>query len=83
MKKFVCLVASGLLEIRIIQNLDIGIFMAFSQFHIGIFAVKRFRTLSAQICEIAHIAWLIRLSAAVDAAAGAGHNLNKVIVGFA
>lgn len=74
------LLASGLAQVSGIELLDGGILMGLTNRVVGIDVVEHLCPKCAYIGGVAHISRLLRLSAAVYTAAGASHNLNKVIV---
>ena len=83
MQQVVGLLASGLAKISGIEFLDSRILMGLADGVSCIAVVENLSSESPNIGSIAYIAWLLRLSAAVDAAAGTSHNFNKVVVSFA
>lgn len=76
-------VAARLAQILRVQLLHHGVLVALAQGHGLIFAIQGRRAQGTQIGEIAHIAALMGLAAAVDSPAGAGHHFHKVILRLA
>ena len=75
--------ASRFPKVGVIQLLDSGILMGLADGVILIQVIQHLRPQCADVGGIAHIAWLLRLSAAVYAAAGARHDFYKVIFALA
>ena len=78
-----CFGASGLSEIGIIKFLDSRILVRLTNRVVFIRIIQYLSTQSTDVNGIANISRLLRLASAVDTAAWAAHNLNKVVVGFA
>ena len=79
MQNLVCLMAVRFAKVLIIDLLDFGILMTLAELHSCILAVQCRRALFAQIDKVPDIAGLDRLTAAVDASAGACHNFHELI----
>ena len=77
------LVAAGLTEELVIDTLDCFALMRLAQGHILVRLVESGGSARSEVDEVAHDCVLDRLTAAVDAAAGAAHDLDEVIVGSA
>ena len=74
------LMAAGLTQELVVNPLDIGVLMATADRHIFILPVKRCGAEGADVGEIAYIGVLDRLAASVNAAAGATHNFDEIIL---
>ena len=83
MEHFVRLVAAGLTEELGVETLDSLALMRLAQGHIFVRLVESDGSARSEVDEVAHDSVLYRLTAAVDAAAGAAHDLDEVIVGSA
>ena len=73
-------VAAGLFEILLVDLLDDGVFMRFSEIHLLVGVVKNARSDGAEIDVRTNRERLSRLTASVDAAARARHDLNELNV---
>ena len=73
-------VAVGLVEILLIQSLDVGVLVRFTQFHTLIGVIYGLCAFCANVGGISRISVLNGLSAAVYATAGASHNFDEVII---
>lgn len=71
MEHFVSLVAAGLAEELVIETLDCLALMRLAQGHIFVRLVESGGSARSEVDEVAHDSVLDRLTAAVDAAAGA------------
>ena len=80
---FVSLVTAGLAEELGVETLDSLALMRLAQGHILVRLVESGGSARSEVDEVAHDCVLYRLTAAVDAAAGAAHDLDEVIVGSA
>lgn len=65
-------------EILVVQPLDRAVLMRFAKIHILVGCIEHSRALCAQIDCVAHLSRLRGLPAAVDAAARAGHDFDKI-----
>lgn len=83
MEYFVRLVAAGLAEELGVETLDSLALMRLAQGHILVRLVESCGSARSEVDEVAHDCVLYRLTAAVDAAAGAAHDLYEVVVGGA
>jgi len=77
------LVAAGLAEELGVETLDSLALMRLAQGHILVRLVESCGSARSEVDEVAHDCVLYRLAAAVDAAAGAAHDLYEVVVGGA
>lgn len=80
MQNLMGLFTAGLAQILLIHLFYQRIVVALPQGHALVLVVEGLGPQSLQVGEIAHICRLGGLSAAVDAAAGTGHDLDKVVV---
>ena len=78
MEELVSLVAAGLLQILIVQGLYVLVEVGQTQGLCRILGIQSLCTLSTQVGEVADRCRLDRLTAAVDAAARASHDLDEV-----
>ena len=77
------LVAAGLAQVGLIDLLDHGVLVALAVLHAGVLLVQGLGPQGAQVGEGAHGGRVQGLAAAVDTAAGAGHELHEVILQLA
>ena len=76
------LVGAGLAEILVVDRLDLRVVMRLSVGQVEVVLIQRLRTQSLEVNEVANVTGLDGLTAAVDTAAGAAHDLNELIVSF-
>ena len=81
-KEVVRYLASRLAQVSCIKFLDCRILMGLTDRVGGINVIKDLCTQAADIRCVAHMSWLLGLSAAVYTAAWASHDFDEVIVGF-
>ena len=77
-----CLVGTGLTEVFLIDRLDLRIVVRLSVGQIEVILIQCLCSERFEVGEVSHMTGLDRLTAAVYAAAGAAHDLNKLIVTF-
>ena len=80
MKNLMGLMAIRFTKVLLIQFLHGRIFVRLAQIHILIGRIEHGRSLCAQINGIPYRSGLVRLTATVDASAGACHNFDKLHV---
>ena len=68
------------LKVGVVDFFDQRVLMALTKHHARVFAVQGLGALCGYALEVADDGRLNRLSAAIDAAAGAGHDLDEVIL---
>ena len=73
-------VAVRLTEILVVKRLDGGILVRAPELHSRVRLIDRLRTQRADVGVVADICALDGLTAAVDAAARAGHDLDELVV---
>ena len=83
MKKLMGLMTSGFTEELLIKPLNGRILMRFADRHGRILVIQGFCPKGSYVCKVTDTAWLLGLAAAINAAAGTSHDLNKMIPGFA
>lgn len=74
------LVAAGFLKVRTIDLLDDRIFMTLTEGRSFVLLIQGLRTQGTEILEVTDVAGLIGLTTAIDTAAWAAHDFNKVII---
>ena len=70
-------------KIGIIQLLNCRILMGLADWVILIGIIHHFCTQGTDVDRVAHITWLLRLTATIDAPAWTAHDLDEVIVSLA
>ena len=80
MKQMVSLLSSGLAQVLIIDSLDARVVVRLAQGLGIVHVIEDFRAEGADINCVTDVTGLARLSAAVDAATGAGHDLDELII---
>ena len=83
MKQLVRLMASRFTQVGFVQFLDSRVLMGFTQLAGSVDVIESLGADSADIGKVADAGVNLRLSAAVDTAAWASHNLDEMIVGLA
>ena len=74
--------ASGFAEILLVELLDCRILVRFPVRHLCVELIERLGTQASNIRKVDHIGRLNGLAASVDTAAGAAHDLDKVVLLF-
>ena len=80
---FVSFMAAGFAQELLVALLHDGVLVALAQRHIGVLVIESLGAQGLQVGEAANRCRLDGLTAAVYTAAGASHDLDEVLLGFA
>ena len=80
MKQLVCFHAAGESEVLFVESSYSRVIVRLSHDHLLIACVESLGALFFEVYPVSYVGYLKRLTAAVDAAAGAGHDLDEIEV---